>query len=756
MLGQQDGRYATGTLDIRYEHHTSAKTFREAVRQNCYICRALFVNLSKHLDDDPIQQRRDSVISSSHPTEAERIFSELLDCSLSSKAYLFLQKVDHTYRLRIDLSYDEVKIQHTFHLACRQGDPTCPDHRSVHVRYRTLEYPSVTTHTSSKPSAPRDYGAALQWPKECKCYAPPKKPFFPTRLLSLKHVKSSIETYGNSTSYCRGSQALVNLVETKSWTQANSKELDCEANERRYVTLSHCWGGVVSHRLLRSNYDGFVRGILVADLPKTFQDAIYFASALQGVDYIWIDSLCIIQEDKADWLEEAGKMGRVYSSTFLNLSATAAINSTEGLFGHGDFELLEEDEVTLDIGGLPLAYDRKTLPESPHERKQFLSRRCKIVDASFWENKVGKGPVNTRGWVIQERLMSPRVLHFCKDQVGWECACRDARRISAICDTPTADAMDQDEHLSYYVVLDGIRQRMIKAKHALYGDAPSSLSAFDLWAAVVNMYSKTAITNPEDKLIALSGLASVVAEETKCAYVAGLWRKRLASQLLWHVEPIFRSSDRSFSNPATVKAENHAPSFSWAALDVTGHGITYADTIHCEVYVRVEKCIVKTLTENAFGIVSNARLILWGKLRQARIISRPNNRFGWYLMGHNDLDKECHTNMYLDCPQHEADCIDNEKAQIYALPMAKSDESAWTSKSEYLVCLLLRPGPERGTFRRIGLTKLSPAADRRAMQKITWCDRLMYKILEPNTNDVMLPHDGNYDDVTGRHRFSVV
>ncbi|KAH6613998.1 heterokaryon incompatibility protein-domain-containing protein [Boeremia exigua] len=746
MLGRQAGRFAQGTLDNRYEHHTNAKTFQQAVRQNCYICRALYVNLLDELEYYAEQPRRDSVTSSSHASAEEQILSDLNQSYLSSKAFLFLQKFDHTYRLEIELRHGQAEIQHTFYLECQQGPPPCPDQRSVHVRYRTLEDPSFSSHPPPKLTRHRDYEVAHRWIKECKCYASRSSSFYPTRLLSLKNVKASMAIHGNSTSRCRNSQVCVNLVETAAWLRPNAREPDYKGSNERYVTLSHCWGGLVSHRLLRSNYDDFVRGIPVADLPKTFQDAIYFASTLEIVDYIWIDSLCIIQLDKADWLKEAEVMGRVYSETFLNLSATAALNSTVGLFKDGDFELLEEDKVVLDIEGLPMAYDRKTVPKNPDERERFFLRSCTIIDTSFWEKKVDKGPVNTRGWVLQERLMSSRVLHFCRDQVGWECACRDGDGDSAICTAQISNTVR--EYSAHHRIVEGIRQRLLRANNASY-------SPFALWAAVVKVYTKTAITNPDDKLIAMSGLAEIISEEVGCTYVAGLWRKNLASQLLWHVEPVFRSSDRTFSHPAT-SITGCAPSFSWAAIDVTGHGITYANSTKRRVFVRIEDCVVEPLTSNKFGLVSKARIILWGKLRRARLISRPNNCFGWHLVDRDDLDNECHTNVYLDCPTRDDDCIDNDDAHIYILPVAKDVTSAGTSRNEHLVCLLLRPELERGTFKRIGMTKLSPFADRRAMQKSGIRDSPEYEIMRHSMSDASLPHDGNYDEVTGLHRISLI
>lgn len=750
MLGRQEGRFAKGTFDLRYEHHTSAGTFERSVQQHCYICRALYIRLLvqvKHGSN--LQPRRDSAVLNTHVLEEQHVLSELTQKSLRSTASLFLHRSDHTYRLEIDLRQDQTRIQHTFHLESWHGAIACPDQHSVHVKYRKSEHFSTATHTPPNISPGRDYGAAIRWLKGCKCYTPRPGAFYPARLISLEKVKASVAANGNSTSYHRGTKVTVNLVETWPWHKSDRIKAGYNGGNNRYVTLSHCWGGQVSHRLLRSNYDDRLQGIPVDELPKTFQDAVYFAASLEEVGYIWIDSLCIIQEDEQDWLEQSVEMDRVYSETFLNLSATAALNSKGGLFRDGEFELLKEESVSLNIEGLPLAYDRKDLPRCLHDRKRFLLRQCTITDASFWANEVDKGPVNTRGWVLQERLMSPRVLHFCQDQVGWECACCNTSQPFAARGRHKLSVENQGPR--YHSIVEGIRQRMMDANHEANADTPTVFSPFEIWAAVVTAYSKTAISYSQDKLIALSGLAKIIAEETGCAYVAGLWRTHLASQLLWYVDPVYHPVDRSFSHQATVPNEARAPSFSWSAIDVTGHGITYAKTTDRGLLVRIEDATVNTLGNHEFGVVLDAHIILWGKLRKARLISLPNNRFAWHLLNRRGLDDELHKNVYLDCPLRDADCIDNTTAAAYVLPVAREVSYAGTSRNEYLLCLILRPGDKRGVFKRIGVTKLSPLADRKAMSSLEINGKAGYKILEAYSDDAMLPHVG-YDRETGMHR----
>ncbi|KAF9694533.1 hypothetical protein EKO04_007583 [Ascochyta lentis] len=666
-----------------------------------------------------------------------------------STASLFQYKFDHTYQLEIDLRQDPIRIQHVFHLKQRNHAITSPDQHSVHVIYRPLGRSPSRPDTLTIPSSRRECAAALEWLKKCSCYSPGSHPFYPSRLLSLEQLKASNAANENSPSAHNNTAVTVSLVETKSWHGTKGKAAGYGGGNKQYVTLSHCWGGAVSHQLIRENYDDFVRGILIKDLPKTFQDAVYFAASIEEVGYIWIDSLCIIQRDAQDWLEQSAVMDRVYSETFLNLSATASLNSNGGLFRQGDFEELEETEVLLDIEGLPLACDRKALTTCPVKRKRHFLRRCVVVDISFWANKVEKGPVNTRGWVLQERLMSPRVLHFCWDQIGWECCCSGDTQVATVESTHPKDPKSQQSR--YHNIIEGIRQKTIGAHN---GADTTTQSPLDLWAAVVNTYTKTAISFPKDKLIAISGLAKIIAEETKCGYVAGLWRKDIEIQLLWFIEPAFDRFNRSFSNPAKIPGNYYAPSFSWAAVDVTGHGITYARIANRSLLIRIEDVAVQTLTDNEFGLVSKARIVLWGKLREARLVSRPKNRFGWHLVNRNDLDDELHTNVYLDCPQRDLDCIDTLDTQVFILPIAREVGEVGTSRNEYLLCLILRSDQEMGSFRRIGITKLSPHGDRIAMRNLTIDGDAGYKILEVIANDAMLPHDGNYDRRTGMHRFA--
>ena len=123
------------------------------------------------------------------------------------------------------------------------------------------------------------------------------------------------------------SESIVKLIE--------SSDLPASSFDRRYITLSHCWGATAGLKLTSAAYMDFVNGLELHTLPKTFRDAITLTRYL-GIDYIWIDCMCIIQHSLSDWESESYKMGQIYRGSFLNIGANAYCNSNGGLFQQRD------------------------------------------------------------------------------------------------------------------------------------------------------------------------------------------------------------------------------------------------------------------------------------------------------------------------------------------------------------------------------------------------------------------------------------
>jgi Heterokaryon incompatibility protein (HET) len=167
----------------------------------------------------------------------------------------------------------------------------------------------------------------------------------------------------------------------------------------KYIALSHRWGNPSAHRVFstyRSNIRTLERHIDFDQLPQTFQDAVTTTRNL-GVRYLWIDSLCIIQEDEEDWKAESKLMEDVFSFSYCTIAASTARGSDDGFIK----------------------------PQSPRKCVRLQDSQgstfyvCEAVDD--FRSDVELGDLNKRGWVFQERALSRRTIYFTKTQVYWEC-----------------------------------------------------------------------------------------------------------------------------------------------------------------------------------------------------------------------------------------------------------------------------------------------------------------------------------------------
>ena len=162
--------------------------------------------------------------------------------------------------------------------------------------------------------------------------------------------------------------------------------------ETEYVTLSHCWGKKVSPKLLTTNCSRFYNSIPQDQLSRTFADAVEMTRRL-GRRYLWIDALCIIQDSVEDWNIEASTMGEVYSRSYLNIAATASTDGQGGLFRTRD----------------PLSITPCRIVPTWED---FSREPLVYFDTSQYRTDIEEAPMNQRAWVVQERLLAPRVVHF--------------------------------------------------------------------------------------------------------------------------------------------------------------------------------------------------------------------------------------------------------------------------------------------------------------------------------------------------------
>ncbi|KAI0152952.1 heterokaryon incompatibility protein-domain-containing protein [Xylariaceae sp. FL1272] len=362
----------------------------------------------------------------------------------------------------------------------------------------------------------------------------------------------------------------------------------------RYVALSHCWGKAPIVRTVQATLAQFLRSIDVASLNKTFQDAIMVTRRL-GLRYLWIDSLCIIQDDVADWEREAASMAQVYSQAYLTIAASAATDGTQGLLRTtpegAHFDLYVDPEASLSNAGVSIG--------------PFLQRFRRLVAA----------PLNTRAWTLQERILSPRMLHYAQHQLHWEC--RESI-ISEAGGPPFGELIDNSSEESWHrgrlgEISDDLLEKDESQK--LQDDdlrASNGRREHESWYGLIQEYCERDLTNGSDKLPALSGIAHAYSQRHDAEYVAGLWLDAIATGLLWHCRDA-----ESLQRPATYRA----PSWSWASVDgpveffSVSDGLILGDAI--EIYDISGEVIPDGL--DPFGKVRSGKLSLWGAVKTATL-----------------------------------------------------------------------------------------------------------------------------------------
>ena len=301
-----------------------------------------------------------------------------------------------------------------------------------------------------------------------------------------------------------------------------------------YFTLSHCWGKIAFLQLQKDNLDILTNNFPISSLPQTFQDAIAFTRWM-GIQFLWIDSLCIIQDSMKDWEQESMLMEKVYGNSSLNLAATAAINSSKGLFS-------ERNPASLSVCAIRSEW-------SDHDDGLFA-----LIEEDFWDFYVNESPLLQRAWVQQEVSLAPRVLHFGQQQLFWDC-----------CEMKACETFKRGLHPA--IRFDSTRLEEAVADPTLKMRVPPGpgseqvLSCLDWWCELLNRYTNCSLTKESDKLVALSGLAKQVDPLLQATYLAGLWSTHIVHQLLWRIEfPIAKDSVR---RPHLYRA----PSWSWAAIE---------------------------------------------------------------------------------------------------------------------------------------------------------------------------------------------
>lgn len=302
-----------------------------------------------------------------------------------------------------------------------------------------------------------------------------------------------------------------------------------------YLTLSHCWGGKLSSSLRKNNQELFQKGFHLSTLPKTFQDAIIVTRRL-GVKYLWIDALCIIQDDLSDLNTETAAMAEIYEGALLNICPIGSPNSETGfLFPRTNGSVHFDAEDTMG-----------------HKQRLFLQ----VFEGGLDQKLDVDGILQQRGWTLQERVLSRANLCFPAPASGkgmlWECG---FLRLSET----SSKSWASEPRLKGI----GLRSHLVHGErlHHLFppiGDNAPQKSVIQ-WYRLVIEFSHRRLSFPKDKLLAISGLAASLGHEIKGRYVDGLWSNDMHRGLLWKID--YQGDQRD------NEVLNRAPSWSWASCE---------------------------------------------------------------------------------------------------------------------------------------------------------------------------------------------
>ncbi|KAL2128495.1 hypothetical protein VTI74DRAFT_9107 [Chaetomium olivicolor] len=316
-----------------------------------------------------------------------------------------------------------------------------------------------------------------------------------------------------------------------------------EGEKAPYICLSHCWGHRPFLRTLSGSLDAHRSEIVWDRLPQTFRDAIAFTRQL-GVRYLWIDSLCIVQDDERDWRREAARMAGIYQHATLVISAAKSQGAYGGLYA----ELPERHKIyTVEFvpGSLYVSHDdgdddsqlaTEETPQKIHLRRT-LTHPHRLL--SPYHASSSSLPVFSRGWILQERFLSTRILHFGAEELSFECLCSSTCQCTPSSPTPfPSPAIDAGAPTWYTNLL--TRSSNPKQYYALTTWASGSMSERELqicWRRLVEDYTRLRLTYEKDIFPAISGMAQQMQRVRGTRYMAGLWEdSAVLGDLLWHVE----------------------------------------------------------------------------------------------------------------------------------------------------------------------------------------------------------------------------
>lgn len=307
-----------------------------------------------------------------------------------------------------------------------------------------------------------------------------------------------------------------------------------------YACLSYCWGKTRTFTTTLATLEDRKKGFSIEELPSTIRDAVLIARGM-GLRFLWVDSLCIIQDSLMDWECESAKMCSIYSNSTVTFAAVDSPGSDSGLCTAGPGRRL---------------FKLGNRERSIYARKRYHALPGALSDGEWPDSHtLRKNALHDRGWTLQEVILSPRVLWFKSTELCWSCSCETACECHP---DPVPDLMD-----SYPGEVNALSTLLCKL--SFLDVVPLSQSGWvDAWSELVWVFMRRQLTKLSDRLSAISGLAEQFLQRLGVRYLCGMWETRsLHKQLLWLMDVSGLESPKE--TPEGL-APDYAPSWSWASV----------------------------------------------------------------------------------------------------------------------------------------------------------------------------------------------
>ena len=429
-----------------------------------------------------------------------------------------------------------------------------------------------------------------------------------------------------------------------------------------YIALSYCWGPIPSLTALTQNIQRLKQNVEYEDLPRTLQDAVRTCRELR-IRYLWVDALCIIQDDPIDSAQVISSMPQIYSQACITISASRAQGSHIGFLGERTLrDLVLEPDRIFKLG--------------------YIYPNGELGSLIFYGLVINTRPepIEERGWTLQEKLLSARILRYGPQALLWVCKSS----------YPRSQYMDGGK---------------VNSGHTI-NSIPKDLEE---WYELVREYGTRKISVPGDRLVAVAAIAEETGKILRDRYLAGIWWSSMPKGLLW------RGPSGLGVRPKKKRQLCVAPTWSWASADCVSCS-TYPVT-RGDFQIEVLKCDTQLKFPHLpFGAVESGQLVIRGRLKPQKYF--PNKVYKINISENIVRDSETVKDSLM--PEGESGCVeiswditkvelDSLTEQENGIDFIQVQYLEFYTKKEWYLSQFISAGlfllPSGDCFQRVGLAK---------------------------------------------------